>query len=95
MRKQLTKESVEKYLEEFKVKLFKKLEQKGYGGFINPQEIIGKMEEERHEAIIEMHARNMPKFCEELEDISIVTLFGSMSIRDNKELYAKTKKVNK
>lgn len=59
---------------------------KKYGKFASPHEILGIITEEIHEATIEVHANNWPRFREELLDIAAVCIRGASEVTIREEI---------
>ena len=59
---------------------------KKYGKYASPHEILGILTEEIHEATIELHANNWPRFREELLDIAAVCIRGASEITIREEI---------
>ena len=57
-----------------------------YGKYSSPHEIIGVIAEELHEATIEVHANNWPRFREELLDIAAVCIRGASEVTIREEI---------
>lgn len=75
----VSKEEINEFVEDFKYKLIKKIEQKGFGTFNSSQEVIGKLWEEFLEAQTESHNRNLNELSSEFLDCAIVAFWGYVS----------------
>ncbi len=75
----ITDEQIKKCINEFLSKFYDKIKKKGSKSFNSTNEIYGKIAEEVHETLLELHARNQLAFEDELLDVAITALFGYMS----------------
>lgn len=79
-RPQVSKDTVKVTLEQVILRLYNRLEQKGYGAFVTSHEILGSLEEELLEYKIEVLKKGSAEAkVRELEDIAIAAIFGIAS----------------
>lgn len=79
-RPQVSRDTVKATLEQVILRLYNRLEQKGYGAFVSSHEILGSLEEELLEYKIEVLKKGSAEAkVRELEDIAIAAIFGIAS----------------
>ncbi len=73
---QLTEEQIRYAVGATVDKLYKRLEQKGYGTFASRHEILGVITEEYKEVVDAVHEKNPEAIKQELLDIAVGAIFG-------------------
>lgn len=84
MRHQLNKEEFEREIDTTKEKLFKRLDQKGYGISVSTHEIVGILEEEMREVWGALRENNNEELYQELLDVAVACLLGMASLKSEK-----------
>jgi hypothetical protein len=79
----VSKQIVQDVLKDFDKRFSSKRVEKGMNSFNSLAEIQGKLLEEFHESVVEMHNRDRKAYELELLDVAITALFGIMSMRAN------------
>jgi len=80
-RPQITEEQVDQAIDVVRFAIKRRLAQKGWGAFVSRHEILGILEEERHEMIEAVHHETQERLSEELIDIAVGCVFGVASIK--------------
>lgn len=85
---EITDEAIESIIKDYRLLLAMKIKQKGRFPFNSPLEIMGKIEEEKYEVLMELHNKKWkkdPSLLEnELLDLANVCLWGVLSMRANR-----------
>lgn len=81
---EISNEHLKLVLDDFLEHYNKKLEKKGKNSFNSRVEVLGKLTEEFHEVLDEIHKKDDKKAIVELMDVAVVCLFGIASIKAQK-----------
>lgn len=82
-RKLIPQKEIEKSNREIMKKLYKRLEQKGWGTFSSKHEILGIITEEYKELIDAVHSKDNKNIEEELMDIAVGAILGLSCLKSN------------
>lgn len=86
----LARAGIEKARRDVMEKLYRRLDQKGWGAYIGPHETLGILFEEWREVADAVQADDVAWLVEELKDLAVGCVIGIASLRAN--LRAETKK---
>jgi len=83
MRTQLSNDQIQDGIGKIVDKLYKRLNQKGYGTFSSRHEILGVITEEYKEFIDAVHSKDRENIKEEIMDLAVGAIFGLVCLDEN------------
>ncbi len=82
-RKQITEQELDNAIFNIRFKLFKRLEEKGYGAFVSRHEVLGVITEEYTELIEAVEGKSLDEVKSEIVDIVVGGIFALACIDSN------------
>ena len=83
MRTQLSNDQIQDGIGKIVDKLYKRLNQKGYGTFSSRHEILGVITEEYEEFVDAVHSKDRENIKEEIMDLAVGAIFGLVCLDEN------------